>query len=126
VFPILDQGLSALVTDLHERGLDRDVAVVVWGEFSRDPRVTRDGGRHHWPRVNFAVLAGGGMKTGQVIGATDRKGEDVSERPIKFQEVFATLYRGLGIDVRTATVEDRSGRPQYLVESGVEPIRELI
>ena len=112
--------------DLHERGLEKDVSVVVWGEFSRDPRITKDGGRHHWPRVNFAVLAGGGMRTGQVIGATDRLGQEVIERPISFQEVFATLYHNLGIDVRTATVDDRSGRPQYLVDSGVEPIRELL
>jgi len=125
-FPLLDQGLSALVTDLHERGLDKDVSVVVWGEFSRTPRINKDASRDHWPQVNFAILAGGGMRTGQVIGSTDRLGEHVTERPVTFQEVFATLYHRLGIDTRTATVEDRAGRPQYLVDSGVEPFRELI
>src|SRR6185436_18547027 len=68
--PLFDQGLSALITDLHQRGLDKDVSVVVWGEFGRTPTINKDAGRDHWPRVSCAVLAGGGMKTGQVIGAT--------------------------------------------------------
>jgi hypothetical protein len=125
-FPLLDQGLSALVTDLHERGLDKDVSVVVWGEFGRTPRINKMNSRDHWPQVNFALLAGGGMRTGQVIGATDRVGGEVTERPVKFQEIFATLYHNLGIDVRTATVKDIQGRPQYLVDSGIEPLRELV
>ncbi len=125
-FPLLDQGLSALLSDLHERGLDRDVSVVVWGEFGRTPKINRNNSRDHWPQANFALLAGGGMRTGQVIGATDRHGAEVAERPVRFQEVFATLYHSLGIDVRTATVEDNQGRPHYLVDSGVSPIRELI
>jgi len=124
--PLLDQGLAALVTDLHERGLDRDVSVVVWGEFGRTPKINRFNSRDHWPRANFALLAGGGMNTGQVIGATDRLGADVAERPVKFQEIFATLYHNLGIDVRTATVKDNQGRPQYLVNDGIQPLRELI
>lgn len=125
-FPLLDQGLSALVTDLHEKGLDKEVSVVVWGEFGRTPRLNSMNSRDHWPKVNFALLAGGGMRNGQVIGATDRVGGDIVERPVKFQEVFATLYHNLGIDVRTATVKDIQGRPQYLVDSGIEPIRELV
>jgi hypothetical protein len=125
-FPMLDRGLSALVQDLHERGLDKDVTVVVWGEFGRTPKINKDNSRDHWPAVTFAVLAGGGLRTGQVIGATDRTGSHVTERPVTFQEVFATLYHRLGIDVRTATVEDATGRPQYLVDSGIEPLRELI
>lgn len=125
-FPLLDRGLSALITDLHERGLDRDVSVVVWGEFGRTPKINKNNSRDHWPRANFALLAGGGMRTGQVIGATDRLGMDVAERPIRFQEIFATLYHNLGIDPRTATVKDNAGRPQYLVDSGMQPIRELV
>jgi hypothetical protein len=82
--------------------------------------------RDHWPKANFALLAGGGMRTGQVIGATDRIGAEVNDRPVKFQEIFATLYHNLGIDVRTATVQDIQGRPQYLIDSGIEPIRELV
>jgi len=125
-FPLLDQGLSALVSDLHERGLDQDVTVIVWGEFGRTPRINRMNSRDHWPQVSCAMMAGGGMRTGQVIGSTSRLGEYAKDRPVSFQEIFATLYHNLGIDVRTATVPDRSGRPQYLVTSGVEPIRELI
>ena len=124
--PLLDQGLSALITDLHERGLDKDVAVVVWGEFGRTPKINKRNSRDHWPNVSFALMFGGGMKTGQVIGATNHLGEYAAERPVTFQEVFATLYHCAGIDVRTATVEDLHGRPQYLLDSDVEPIRELV
>ena len=125
-FPLLDQGLSALITDLHERGLDKDVSVVVWGEFGRTPKINGKNSRDHWPKVTFALMIGGGMKTGQVIGATDKIGGEPVERPVKFQEVFATLYHNVGIDLSSATVEDASGRPNFLVEPGVEPIRELI
>ena len=124
--PLLDQGLSALVEDLHQRGLDKDVSVVVWGEFGRTPTINKDGGRDHWPRVSCAVLAGGGMKTGQVIGATDRLGGEAVERPVQFGEVFATLYHNLGIDVSKVTIPDLSGRPQYLVEGGCQPMPELV
>src|SRR5436190_1743850 len=124
--PLLDQGVSALVQDLHDRGLDKDVSVVVWGEFGRTPTINKDGGRDHWPRVSCAVLAGGGMKTGQVIGATDRLGGEASERPVHFQEVFATLYNRVGIDVNKATINDLTGRPQFLVDNNQQPMRELI
>ena len=124
--PMLDQALTALVTDLHERGLNKDVSVVVWGEFGRTPTINKDAGRDHWPRVSNALLAGGGMKTGQVIGATDRLGGEPNERPVTFGEVFATLYHNLGIDVNKATVPDLSGRPKYLVPDGAQPMRELV
>ncbi len=124
--PLLDTALSALVSDLHERGLDRDVSVVAWGEFGRTPRINNTAGRDHWPQVSCAILAGGGMRTGQVIGATDRLGGEVKNRPVTFQEVFATLYHNLGIDVNTVTALDFNGRPQYLIDNGVQPIRELI
>lgn len=125
-FPLLDQALSALVTDLHERGLDQDVSVVCWGEFGRTPRVNSTAGRDHWPQLSCAMMAGGGMKTGQVIGESDRLGGEVRSRPVTFQEVFATLYHNLGIDVNTTTAPDLHGRPQYLVDDGVKPIQELI
>jgi len=124
--PLLDQGLTALITDLHERGLDKDVSVVVWGEFGRTPTINKDAGRDHWPRVSCALLSGGGMHHGQVIGATDRLGGEATERPVRFGEVFATLYQRLGIDVVKTTVDDLSGRPQYLVEPGCLPMKELI
>jgi hypothetical protein len=125
VIPLLDQGLAALVSDLHERGLDKDVSVVVWGEFSRTPVINKDAGRDHWPKVTFAMLAGGGMRTGQVIGETNRLGEEAISRPIGYPEVFATLYHNLGIDLGNTTIPDLTGRPMYLTETH-EPIRELV
>ena len=124
--PLLDQGLSALITDLHERGLDKDVSVVVWGEFGRTPFINKDAGRDHWPRVSFALMSGGGMKTGQVIGSTDRLGGEASERPVQFGEVFATLYHNLGLDVNKIVTQDLSGRPQFLVDNNEQPMKELI
>ncbi len=123
--PLLDQGVSALITDLHQRGLDKDVSVVVWGEFGRTPTINKDGGRDHWPRVSCAMLAGGGMKMGQVIGATDRLGGEAVERPVQFGEVFSTLYHNLGIDPGVASLTDLTGRPQYLTD-GHAPMRELV
>jgi hypothetical protein len=125
-FPWFDHGMHALVTDLHERGLDKEVAVVAWGEFGRTPQINKDAGRDHWPRVSCALLAGGGMHHGQVIGATDRLGGEATERPVRFGEVFATLYQRLGIDVVKTTIDDLSGRPQYLVEPGCLPMKELV
>ena len=123
--PKLDQALSALVEDLHERGLDQDVTVVVWGEFGRSPKISKNGGREHWPQVSNALLAGGGMRTGQVIGSTTRLGEEVKDHPIHYQNVFATLYRNLGIDASRTTVTDLNGRPRYLLEHP-DPIPELV
>ncbi len=125
-FPMLDKGLSALLEDLHSRGLDKDVAVVVWGEFGRTPKLNKLNSRDHWPRASFALMAGGGMNTGQVIGATDKTGSVPDERPVKFQEVFATLYKSIGIDPTQSTLTDAGGRPHYLVDAGIKPIRELV
>ncbi|MBS0210100.1 MAG: DUF1501 domain-containing protein [Planctomycetes bacterium] len=124
-FPIFDQGITALLEDLRERGLERDVSVVVWGEFGRTPRINANGGRDHWPAVSCAMLAGGGMRTGQVIGSTNRLGEHAQDRPVQFKEVFATLYRNLGIDVDAVTLRDLTGRPQFLVDRA-SAIKELI
>lgn len=125
-FPIFDQGLSALLDDLHARGMDKDVTVVVWGEFGRTPVINKNGGRDHWPQVGCAMLAGGGLRTGQVIGATNKLGEHPVERPVHFQEVFATLYQSIGIDPATATLPDQGGRPTYLVDSMYSPLPELV
>jgi uncharacterized protein (DUF1501 family) len=124
-FPLLDSGLAALVSDLHERGLDKEVSVVVWGEFGRTPKINNNNSRDHWPQVSCAMLAGGGMRAGQVIGATNRLGEHAAIRPVKFQEVFATLYRNAGLDVGSVRVFDQSGVPRYLVDEGVEPLHEV-
>lgn len=125
VVPLLDQGVAALVEDLHERGLDKDVTVLVWGEFGRTPKINKSAGRDHWPRVHAALLAGGGMRTGQVIGSTNRLAEEAVDRPVPMQDVFATVYSNLGIDLAATTIPDHSGRPQYLLETQ-EPIRELV
>ncbi|MGI9471487.1 MAG: DUF1501 domain-containing protein [Rubripirellula sp.] len=120
----LDQCLSALIEDLDQRGMLDDVTVVVWGEFGRTPKINANAGRDHWTKVSCAYLAGGGMRTGQAIGATNRLGEEAAERPVHMQEILATLYHNLGIDTASVTIPDPTGRPQYLVDH--EPIAELI
>ena len=121
----LDQCVSALVTDLDQRGMLDDTLVVVWGEFGRTPKINKNGGRDHWPQVSCALLAGGGFNHGQVIGSTNRLGEVPESRPVHIQEICATMFRGLGIDPMSTTVLDRTGRPQYLLDHR-EPIKELV
>ncbi|HTM53928.1 MAG TPA: DUF1501 domain-containing protein [Pirellulales bacterium] len=123
---VFDKAFPALIQDLHDRGLDKDVTVAVWGEFGRTPMINKNVGRDHWPRVACGLLAGGGMRTGQVIGATDRLGGEAIERPVTFGDLFATLYHNLGIDVATTTLPDLRGRPQYLVEDNARPLAELV
>ncbi len=126
LLPMLDFGLSALIDDLQERGLLDEVAIVVWGEFGRTPKIDgKTGGRHHWPAVGPAMLAGGGMRTGQIIGSTDRTASEVRSRPVHYQDVLATLYRVIGIDASQTTLTDPTGRPQYLLDMG-RPIDEVI
>lgn len=123
--PYFDQGLSALIEDLHERGLDKDVAVVAWGEFGRTPKINSDAGRDHWPRVGGGLLAGGGFRTGQVIGETDRLAGEPIKRPVHFGEVFSSLYEHLGLNPHHAVLRDLSGRPQLLVD-GHPALPELV
>ncbi|CAA9402832.1 MAG: hypothetical protein AVDCRST_MAG64-1817 [uncultured Phycisphaerae bacterium] len=123
--PPLDAALAALLLDLDERGMSNDVTVVMWGEFGRTPRVNSGAGRDHWPRVMQAFIAGGGMKNGQVVGATDRYGGEAADRPVHLREMFATLYHNMGIDAKATTITDPAGRPQYLVD-GYDPIKELV
>ncbi len=123
--PLVDHALTTLVEDLSERGMLDDVSIVAWGEFGRSPKVNSKGGRDHWPKVGMAIMAGGGMNTGQVIGSTDRIAAEATSRPVQYQDIIATLYHNLGIDARAITVEDTTGRPQYLVDSG-SPIKELV
>jgi len=122
--PKLDMALSALIDDLYARGLENDVTVVVWGEFGRTPKINKDAGRDHWARVNFAMLAGGGLRVGQVIGSTDKDAGFAKDRPVNVQEVFSTIYDRLGIGPET-TVPDKTGRPMWLLDR-YEPIRELV
>jgi hypothetical protein len=122
--PLLDRSIYALVSDLHQRGLGREVAVLVWGEFGRTPRINTVEGRDHWPEVGFALFAGGGLRTGQVVGETDSRGERPRTRALGAQNVLATLYHALGIDP-AQSLPDFSGRPRPLLDDPT-PIRELV
>jgi hypothetical protein len=124
-FPLLDNSVSALVQDLHERGMEKDVSVIVWGEFGRTPTINSAAGRDHWPRVNSALLACGGMKTGQVIGATDKHAGEVVDRPVTFGDIHATLLHNLGIDPHVS-IPDAQGRLQRPVNPEAQPIAELV
>jgi uncharacterized protein (DUF1501 family) len=119
--PTFDQGISALVEDLYNRGLDQDCTVVVWGEFGRTPKINKDAGRDHWARVNFALLAGGGMKVGQVIGGTDAIAGEAKTDPVPYPWVLATVYKNLGIDPHDM-VYDVTARPNPILPSGVSVI----
>jgi len=123
--PVFDHTLSVFLNDLHERGLLETTSVVVLGEFGRTPRINAKGGRDHWPNTQSILLAGGGIQGGRVIGTTDKTGGVPVDRPVHIQEVFATLYRNLGIDVNQTKIEDMNGRPRYLVENNRQPIAEL-
>lgn len=125
--PFMDQAISTLIDDVYVRGLDRKVLIVAAGEFGRTPRLARaDGliGRDHWPAAQSALVSGGGLRMGQVIGATNRRGEYPAERPLTPQDLLATIYRHLGIDHRVE-FRDLAGRPIPILPRG-EPIRELI
>lgn len=121
--PKLDRGFHALVTDLHERGLEKDVAVVLWGEFGRAPKISRGDGRDHWPEAGAAVIAGGGFKVGQVIGETDGHGGRAKGSPYTPSNVLASLYHHLGIDPAD-TIPDRNNRPMHVLDDRT-PVREL-
>ncbi len=123
--PLFDQGVSALVEDIYARGMDRDVTVVVWGEFGRTPKINKDAGRDHWARVNSALLCGGGMRVGQVIGSSDATGAVPKDQPVHYQDVLATVYHNLGINPH-ALVEDVAGRPAPILPSTAQPIQKLI
>lgn len=131
--PIYDRTITALIEDIHNRGLEKKVMLVVTGEFGRTPRVnsqngTQTGvmqpGRDHWPRAMSFLVSGGGMKTGQVIGQTNSRGEEPKDRPLTPNDLWATVYRHLGIDY-TKTFPDHTGRPMHILPFG-EPIEELL
>jgi hypothetical protein len=122
--PQLDQGFANLVEDLHDRGLDKDVVVVVWGEFGRTPKINVNAGRDHWSPVMSALVAGGGLRMGQAIGASSARGERPKDRPCTVPQVLATLYRAMGIDP-AMTFLNGSGRPMYVLDDR-EPVSELL
>lgn len=124
MLPVLDRGLTALITDLDQRGLLETTLVLVIGEFGRSPIMTKTAGRDHWPGVMSFLMAGGGIKGGQVVGATDRRGGSIHERPLGPGDLAATVFTQLGIDPASHWINP-SGRPTRLVESG-QPISELL
>lgn len=125
ILPPFDVSLAALITDLYERGLDKDVLVVAWGEFGRTPIVNEKAGRDHWPPVQCALMIGGGLKMGQVIGVTDHLAGEPTERPVHVHEILATIYRHCGIDPQETQLIDPNGRPRYLLDHR-KPVEELI
>jgi hypothetical protein len=122
ILPLMDRSIHALVTDLHDRGLDKEVLVLVWGEFGRTPRISL-GGRDHWPDASFALFAGA-VNTGLVVGETDSQAARPRSRAVSAQNVIGTVYHALGIDYRQQ-LNDFSGRPRQLLDDG-EPIAELV
>jgi uncharacterized protein (DUF1501 family) len=117
MLPVLDRGVTALVSDLKERGLLESTLVIIIGEFGRSPIMTKTAGRDHWPSVMSLLVAGGGIRGGQVIGATDRRGGSIQERPLGPADLAATVFHHLGIDPSGHWVNP-AGRPTPLVESG--------
>jgi hypothetical protein len=123
--PVVDRGVANLVADLHDRGLDKDVVVVMWGEFGRTPKINNsDGGRDHWSPVMSALVAGGGLKMGQAIGSSSARGEYPRDRRYTVPQVLSTLYQAVGIDP-SKTFTNGSGRPMYILDQR-EPVKELI
>lgn len=125
--PYLDQALSALIEDIYQRGVDQQIMVVVMGEFGRTPRLSHNAfgtGRDHWPDAYTALVSGGGLRMGQVIGATNSKAEYPTERPYTPQDLLSTVYRHLGIDTQQSFL-DHAGRPIPILGDGA-PIAELM
>jgi len=123
--PEVDRGIANLIQDLHDRGMEKDVVTVMWGEFGRTPKINgSDGGRDHWSPVMGALVAGGGLKMGQAIGASSARAEYPKDRRITVPQVLSTMYHAMGIDP-SQTFPNGSGRPMYILDDR-EPVRELI
>src|SRR5262249_23001700 len=127
-FPMFDQAVTALIEDIYSRGLDRQVLLIVTGEFGRTPRLTYSNGRpgrDHWPSVMSMLISGGGARMGQVIGSSNYRGEYPRDRPLTPNDLWATMFRHLGIDAERTSFLDHRGRPMPILPYG-EPIRELM
>jgi hypothetical protein len=122
--PQVDKGVANLIQDLHDLGMDKDVVTVMWGEFGRTPKVNMNAGRDHWSPVMSALIAGGGLKMGQAVGASTARGERPKDRPITAPQLLGTMYRALGIDP-SQTFPNGSGRPMYVLDDR-EPVKELL
>jgi hypothetical protein len=123
--PNLDRGIANLVGDLHDRGMGEDVVTVVWGEFGRTPKINNtDAGRDHWSPVMSALVAGGGLKMGQAVGASSARGEYPKDRPYKVPHLLSTIYQAVGIDP-SMTFPNGSGRPMYVLDDRAR-VEELV
>jgi hypothetical protein len=122
--PQVDRGIANLINDLHDRGMQDDVVTVMWGEFGRTPKVNMNAGRDHWSPVMSAMIAGGGLKMGQAVGASTAKGERPKDNPLSVPRVLSTIYRAIGIDP-SMTFPNGAGRPMYILDER-EPVKELI
>lgn len=127
--PQVDRAVATLVQDLHDRGMEKDVVTVMWGEFGRSPKIGSDGpqfadGRGHWPPVMSAMIAGGGLKMGQAVGTSSARGEYPKDRPYRVSQVMSTLYHAMGIDP-SLTFPSGTGRPMYILDDR-EPVSELL
>jgi hypothetical protein len=122
--PKVDQGVANLIQDLHDLGMDKDVVTVMWGEFGRTPKINNGAGRDHWSPVMSALIAGGGLKMGQVVGVSTARGERPKDRPLLVPQVLSTIYKAIGIDP-SQTFTNGSGRPMHILDDR-EPVKELI
>jgi uncharacterized protein (DUF1501 family) len=122
--PQVDKGIANLINDLHDRGMADDVVTVMWGEFGRTPKVNTNAGRDHWSPVMSAMIAGGGLKMGQAVGASTAKGERPKDNPLSVPRVLSTIYRAIGIDP-SMTFNNGAGRPMYILDER-EPVKELL
>ncbi len=122
--PQVDRGIANLIQDLHDRGMQDDVVTVMWGEFGRTPKINMNAGRDHWSPVMGAMVAGGGLKMGQMVGTTTAKGERPKDSPYTVPQVMSTLYRAIGIDP-SMTFPNGAGRPMYVLDER-EPVKELV
>jgi hypothetical protein len=122
--PLVDRGIANLIQDLHDRGMDKDVVTVMWGEFGRTPKINANAGRDHWSPVMSALVAGGGLKMGQAIGASTARGERPKDRPYTVPQVLSTVYRALGVDP-AQTFLNGAGRPMYILDER-SPVTELL
>src|SRR5581483_1621840 len=126
-FPFYDRAVTALIEDIYARGLDRKVMLIVTGEFGRTPRLSYANGRpgrDHWPMAMSVLVSGGGFQVGQVIGSTNSRGEHPKDRPLTPNDLWATMFRHLGIDHAHTSFLDHSGRPMPILPYG-SPIAEL-
>jgi hypothetical protein len=122
--PVVDRGVANLIQDLHDRGMDKDVVTVMWGEFGRTPKVNGGAGRDHWSPAMSALVAGGGLKMGQAVGTTNARAEYPKDRPYTASQLLATLYHAIGIDA-SMTFPNGSGRPMYVLDDR-EMVSELL